>query len=80
MPLPVEGRPVRPRPIRAKLPGHRDPVKEDYRGIGERARGPHLVLLARTPAGWRSLSRIISRANMAGDEGGSPVPSCAARG
>ena len=65
-PLPVEGRPVRPRPIRAKLPGHRDPVKEDYRGIGERARGPHLVLLARTPAGWRSLSRIISRANMAG--------------
>jgi len=66
MPLPVEGRPVRPRPTRAKLPGHRDPVKEDYRGIGERARGPHLVLLARTPAGWRSLSRIISRANMAG--------------
>ena len=63
---PVEGRPVRPRPTRAKLPGHRDPVKEDYRGIGSRARGPHLVLLARTPAGWRSLSRIISRANMAG--------------
>src|SRR5690242_17122200 len=49
-PLPVEGRPVRPRPTRARLPGQRDPVKEDYRGIGERARGPHLVLLARTPA------------------------------
>ena len=65
-PLPVEGRPARPRPMRAKLPGHRDPVKEDYRGIGERARGPHLVLLARTPVGWRSLSRIISRANLAG--------------
>jgi DNA polymerase III alpha subunit len=65
-PLAIEGRPARPRPTRAKLPGHRDPVKEDYRGIGERARGPHLVLLARTPVGWRSLSRIISRANLAG--------------
>ena len=62
----VEGRPTRPRPERAKLPGHRDPVKEDMRGIGERARGPHLVLLARSPVGWRSLSRLISRANLAG--------------
>jgi error-prone DNA polymerase len=62
----AEGRPTRPRPDRAKLPGHRDPVKEDYRGIGERARGPHLVLLARTPLGWRSLSRLISHANLAG--------------
>ncbi|HET8786298.1 MAG TPA: PHP domain-containing protein, partial [Candidatus Limnocylindrales bacterium] len=65
-PLAVEARPARPRPTRARLPGHRDPVKEDYRGIGERARGPHLVLLARTPVGWRSLSRVISRANLAG--------------
>src|SRR5687767_15262409 len=62
----AEGRPSRPRPERARLPGHRDPVKEDLRGIGERARGPHLVLLARTPTGWRSLSRLISRANLAG--------------
>ena len=61
-----EGRPTRPRPARAQLPGQRDPVKEDLRGIGERARGPHLVLLARTPRGWRSLSRLISRANLAG--------------
>jgi error-prone DNA polymerase len=65
-PLPVEGRPARPRPQRAKLPGHRHPVKEDFRGIGDRARGPHLLLLARTPAGWRSLSRLISHANLAG--------------
>jgi DNA polymerase III alpha subunit len=65
-PLVLDGRPARPRPERARLPGHRDPVKEDLRGIGERARGPHLVLLARTPAGWRSLCRIISRANLAG--------------
>ena len=56
-PLVTEGRPARPRPRRAKLPGHRDPVKEDFRGIGDRARGPHLVLLARSPVGWRSLSR-----------------------
>lgn len=64
--LVLEGRPARPRPERARLPGHRDPVKEDLRGIGERARGPHLVLLAQTPLGWRSLCRIISRANLAG--------------
>jgi DNA polymerase III alpha subunit len=64
--LAAEGRPARPRPERAKLPGHRDPVKEDLRGIGERARDPHLVLLARTSVGWRSLSRLISRANLAG--------------
>ncbi|HEX7345234.1 MAG TPA: PHP domain-containing protein, partial [Candidatus Limnocylindrales bacterium] len=64
--VPAEGRPVRPRPERAKLPGHRDPVKEDFRGIGGRARGPHLVLLARSSVGWRSLSRLISRANLAG--------------
>src|SRR5580765_1747765 len=62
----VEGRPDRPRPDRARLPGHRDPVKEDQRGIGERQRGPHLVLLARDASGYRSLCRLISRANMAG--------------
>ncbi len=62
----IEGRPDRPRPERARLPGHRDPVKEDHRGIGERQRGPHLVLLARDASGYRSLCRLISRANMAG--------------
>ena len=62
----VEGRPDRPRPERARLPGHRDPVKEDHRGIGERQRGPHLVLLARDATGYRSLCRLISRANLAG--------------
>jgi DNA polymerase III alpha subunit len=64
--LALEGRPARPRPERPRLPGHRDPVKEDLRGIGERARGPHLTLLARTPLGWRSLCRVLSRANLAG--------------
>ncbi len=62
----VDGRPVRPRPIRTRLPGHRSAVKEDYRGVGEGQRGPHLVLLARTDAGYRSLCRLVSRANLAG--------------
>ncbi len=66
LPLAHEGRPARPRPERARLPGHRDPVKEDFRGIGDRSRGPHLVLLARSAVGWRSLSRLLSHANLAG--------------
>jgi len=61
-----EGRPERPRPDRARLPGHRKIVKEDHRGIGEEQRGPHLVLLARDATGWRSLCRMVSRANLAG--------------
>jgi len=60
----AEGRPSRPRP-----PGNRGPARRNWRGIGERARGPHLVLLARSPIGWRSLSRLISRANLAGTKG-----------
>ena len=63
---PVEGRPARPRAARARLPGHRDAVKEDLRGIGDRQRGPHLVLLARDVTGYRSLCRLVSRANLAG--------------
>ncbi|MCJ7710805.1 MAG: PHP domain-containing protein, partial [Chloroflexi bacterium] len=65
-PRAVEGRPARPRPDRARLPGHRQVVKEDHRGIGEAERGPHLVLLARNAIGWRSLCRLVSRANLAG--------------
>jgi error-prone DNA polymerase len=61
-----EGLPSRPRPARARLPGHRDPVREDLRGVGEGQRGPHLVLLARNGAGYRSLCRLVSRANLAG--------------
>ncbi len=65
-PIAAEGSPARPRPDRARLPGHRAIVKEDLRGIAERQRGPHLVLLARDAAGYRSLCRLVSRANMAG--------------
>ncbi len=64
--LPIGGNPARPRPERARLPGHRAIVKEDLRGIGEGQRGPHLVLLARDAAGYRSLCRLVSRANLAG--------------
>ena len=63
------GIPVRPRPERTRLPGHRDPVKEDLRGIGAGQRGPHLVLLARDRIGYRSLCRLVSRANLAGTKG-----------
>src|SRR5258706_1205590 len=61
--MPIEGLPARPRPTRTRLPGHRSIVKEDLRGIGERQRGPHLVLLARDISGYRSLCRLISHAN-----------------
>jgi error-prone DNA polymerase len=65
-PLPRDGLPARPRPARARLPGYRDAVREDLRGVGEAQRGPHLVLLARNAAGYRSLCRLVSRANLAG--------------
>ncbi len=65
-PRPVDGRPARPGPDRLRLPGHRQAVKEDHRGVGEAQRGPHLVLLARDATGWRSLCRLVSRANLAG--------------
>ncbi len=63
-----DGRPGRPRPARTRLPGHREIAREDHRGIGEGERGPHLVLLARDAAGWRSLCRLVSRANLAGSK------------
>jgi error-prone DNA polymerase len=61
-----EGIPGRPRPLRRRLPGHRAVVKEDLRGVGPRQRGPHLVLLARNATGYRSLCRLVSRANLDG--------------
>ena len=69
LPEASDGLPARPRPSRTLLPGQRDPVKEDLRGIRERTRGPHLVLLARSQVGWRSLCRLVSRANLAGTKG-----------
>ena len=61
-----DGEPDRPRPDRTRLPGHREAVKEDVRGIDDRQRGPHLLLLARDATGYRSLCRLVSRANLTG--------------
>ena len=67
-PRPVDGRPDRPSPERTRLPGHREVVKEDHRGIGEAEMGAHLVLLARDDRGWTSLCRLVSHANLAGSK------------
>ena len=67
-PVPRDGLPARPQPVRARLPGHREAVREDHRGVGAGERGPHLVLLARDDAGYRSLCRLLSRANLAGSK------------
>src|SRR5438874_5182031 len=66
---PHEGSPRRPRAERARLPGHREAIREDLRGIGIGQRGPHLVLMARDSSGYRSLCRLVSRANLAGTKG-----------
>jgi error-prone DNA polymerase len=66
---PHDGAPARPRAERPRLPGHRSPLREDLRGVGDAQRGPHLVLLARDQAGYGNLSRLISAANLAGSKG-----------
>jgi error-prone DNA polymerase len=61
--------PVRPRIERALPPGHREPRREDLRGVRAREQGPHLVLLAREMSGYRSLCRLTSAAQLAGTKG-----------
>lgn len=69
-PLPPHGEwPTRPHAERPRLPAHRDALREDLRGIADAQRGPHLVLLARDQTGYRTLSRLISAANLAGTKG-----------
>jgi len=63
------GRVERPRAKRLLLPGHREAVREDLRGVGDGQRGPHLVLLARDGIGYRSLCRLVSAAHLAGTKG-----------
>src|SRR4051812_23758138 len=67
--LPAADKPRRPLLERQRPPGHRDPVREDLRGVRSRELGPHLVLLARDMTGYRSLCRLVSAANMAGTKG-----------
>ncbi|HEX5465509.1 MAG TPA: PHP domain-containing protein [Candidatus Limnocylindrales bacterium] len=63
------GQPAPPTISRPHLPGHRRPRREDLRGIRDRERGPHLTLLARDAAGYRSLCRLVSAAQLAGTKG-----------
>jgi error-prone DNA polymerase len=67
--LPAGGRAVRPDVERLRPPGHRQPRREDLRGVRPRELGPHLVLLARDMTGYRSLCRLASAAHMAGTKG-----------
>ncbi|CAN5680571.1 hypothetical protein BH23CHL7_BH23CHL7_15370 [soil metagenome] len=64
-----DGRPRRPRIERLRPPGHREPRREELRGVRARELGPHLVLLARDMSGYRSLCRLVSAAQMAGTKG-----------
>ena len=63
---PVDGVPVPIRANRARPPGHREARREDLRGIRDRERGPHLVLLCRDMTGWESLCRMVSAAHLDG--------------
>ena len=65
----VDGRAVRPAIERLRPPGHREPRREDMRGVRARELGPHLVLLARDMSGYRSLCRLASNAQLAGTKG-----------
>ena len=56
---------MRPRAARARLPGHREPVKEDLRGIGDRQRGRAWCCWSATPTATE-FCRLVSRANLAG--------------
>ncbi len=66
---PTDGRAVRPRIERLRPPGHREPRREDMRGVRSRELGPHLVLIARDMTGYRSLCRLASNAHLAGTKG-----------
>jgi error-prone DNA polymerase len=66
---PEGGRAVRPQVERLRPPGHREPRKEDLRGVRPRELGPHLVLIARDMTGYRSLCRLASNAHLAGTKG-----------
>ncbi len=70
MPSPaVDGTPSPRRAERKRPPGHREPLREDLRGVAPRELGPHLVLLARDTSGYRSLCRLASAAHLAGSKG-----------
>jgi error-prone DNA polymerase len=65
---PRGGEPVRTVPSRQRPPGHREPRREDLRGVRTRELGPHLTLLAQDQAGYTSLCRLASTAHLAGSK------------
>ena len=65
---PVGGLPARPRPDRARLPGHRDPSRKTC-GASVNGRGVRISSCSPAQVGWRSLCRLVSRANLAGTKG-----------
>ena len=58
----VGGAPARPPMERQRPPGHRDPRREDLRGVRPRELGPHLTLLAADQAGPRGGAMGIATA------------------
>ena len=68
-PDPVAGEPMRPSVPRQRPPGHRDPRREDLRGVRSQELGPHLTLLAQDQPGYANLCRLISAAHLAGTKG-----------
>ena len=71
---PTTDKPRRPLLERQRPPGHRDPVREDLRGVRTRELGPHLVLLARDMTGYRSLCRLVERGQPGGHQGRAALP------
>jgi error-prone DNA polymerase len=63
-----DGEPVRAVAPRQRPPGHREPRREDLRGVRARELGPHLTLLAQDQAGYTSLCRMTSAAHLAGSK------------
>jgi error-prone DNA polymerase len=69
VPLVRAGEPTRPAVRRDRLPGHREPRREDLRGVRARELGPHLTLLAADQEGYADLCRLTSAAHLAGSKG-----------
>jgi error-prone DNA polymerase len=63
------GEPARLSVPRRRPPGHREPRREDLRGVRPRELGPHLTLLAQDQVGYASLCRLASAAHLAGTKG-----------
>ena len=62
-----QGEPARPPVERLRPPGHREPRREDLRGVrATRARARTSCCIARDMTGYRSLCRLASAAHLAG--------------